>query len=359
MNNTKQEKKIKLAKHAIAFSHKDKWVYGLGSQQTFFSDYSEWEVLVIVSAALTKKLYTQDTLIKELLSLYKNLNKDTIMKAIRFLEKNNFLMYSEEFNPNERYSRNNIFYRLAGGDPHNILKNLSTKTVAIIGCGGIGNYIAHMLGLSGVGKLILVDNDKIELSNLNRQFLFSEEDIGLYKIDVIERELKRRNSSISIEKYYLEINGENSFNQIKEKFDLIVLSADYPPEILYWTNSFCIKTMTPFINVGYYNDISMLGPFVIPSQTACIACMQEESDTDSGEILKDELDTIHQYFKTASFPTVNAVASSMALNDIFKFLGGYGEISSINKRIGIYPLNPKIEEHVFERKPNCSVCGHL
>ncbi len=359
MKNRHQDKKIKLAKHAIAFSYKGKWVYGLGSQQTFFSDYSEWEALVIVSSALTEKLYTQNELIEVLTSSYDFLTKNIILNAISFLENNNFLMYSEEFQPNERYSRNNIFYRLAGGNPLNILENLSRKTVAIIGCGGIGNYMAHMLGLSGVGKLILVDDDKIELSNLNRQFLFAEEDIGLYKIDVIERELQRRSSSIIIEKYYLKIDGSDSYLQIKEKPDLIVLSADYPPEILYWTNRFCVENMVPFVNVGYYNDISMLGPFVIPSETACIGCMQEESDTDSGDTLKDELDIIHKYYKTASFPTVNAVASSMALNDIFKFLGEYGEISSINKRIGIYPLIPKIEEQLFERKMNCKICGHL
>ena len=60
-------------------------------------------------------------------------------------------------------------------------KNISKKTVAIVGCGGIGNVIGVLLATAGVEEFILVDNDRIELSNLSRQIMFKESDQDKYK----------------------------------------------------------------------------------------------------------------------------------------------------------------------------------
>ncbi|BCP63091.1 hypothetical protein SUT503_01490 [Streptococcus parasuis] len=65
-------------------------------------------------------------------------------------------------------------------------------TFVIIGCGSIGNYISYALSVYSPKKLILVDGDRIERSNLNRQILFSEEDINCYKSEVIARELRKK-----------------------------------------------------------------------------------------------------------------------------------------------------------------------
>ena len=354
-----KNKKAKLAKHTNAFNYNKKWIFGLGSQQFIF-DYNEWKTLVRVSSILTLKLFSFNELIEEVQKKYPEISKNEIVEAIKFLDGNNFLMYSEEYRQNERYSRNAIFYRLAGANPQITLEKLRQKTVAVIGCGGIGNYMTHILGLSGIGRLLLVDDDVIELSNLNRQFLFTEEDIGQYKIDIIERELRKRNGKIIVSKYYRKIVNENSFDiLLKEKPDLLILSADFPPEILYWTNAFCVQNKIPFVNVGYYNDISMVGPFVIPGESACIECALGQHNYDISDEINDELQQLYKYYKTASFPTINATASAMALNDIFKFLGEYGKIASLNKRIGIYSLEPKIEELNYQKDPNCQICGHL
>lgn len=103
-------------------------------------------------------------------------------------------MEDADFSDADRNSRANLYYRLVGLEPQAAINRLQKMTIAIVGCGGIGNYLSQILATTGAGTLILIDDDKIELSNISRQFLFSESDVGCLKIDIIERELKKRNS---------------------------------------------------------------------------------------------------------------------------------------------------------------------
>ena len=76
---------------------------------------------------------------------------------------------------------------------------LKDKTVAIIGLGAIGSLISMMLGCIGVGNLILVDGDKVSLSNLSRQFLYSESDVDLnYKVDALAKRIHQNNSEVNV-----------------------------------------------------------------------------------------------------------------------------------------------------------------
>ncbi|WP_273789640.1 ThiF family adenylyltransferase [Bartonella sp. ML70XJBT] len=77
---------------------------------------------------------------------------------------------------NNRYSRSHLHYQSYGMHPASVQHTLLQKSVVILGRGGIGNHVSAMLAASGVGKLTLVDNDVIELTNLTRQILFTEED---------------------------------------------------------------------------------------------------------------------------------------------------------------------------------------
>src|SRR3989338_10791857 len=94
----------------------------------------------------------------------------------------------------ERYSRQELLTEI-GKEGQKILK---TKTVAIIGIGALGTVSSELLARAGIGNLILIDRDIIEESNLQRQTLFAEEDIGKSKADVAKKQLTRINSIINI-----------------------------------------------------------------------------------------------------------------------------------------------------------------
>lgn len=351
---------LRLAKYVQANKFGKKALFGVGKNQIKFTNMKDWSILVALAYIWLKPNLKEDVFNK-VSSKYK-FSEDEMEIAYDILIKNNFLI--EEtiyFDKKDRYSRSYLYYSLSGGNPIEIQHKLKNSTVAVIGCGGIGNNISYMLASSGVGKIILVDDDKIELTNLTRQFLFCEDDIGKYKIDIIERELKKRNSEVSIIKYPLNISRTEDFYKIKEDIDLFILSADSPYSITFWMNKHSIKTKIPFLNIGYINDISVFGPFVIPSKTACFECTQvapSEYDIKNSYFV-EECNKINENFKTATFPAVNNTAASMAMNDIIRYLGDFGELMSKNRRVGIHSLKSQMEFQEMPKNTECKICGHL
>lgn len=350
---------MKLAKYVVAHRYGNKGIFGAGSNQVIFKDLSKWSNLVKISSLLIENKELEE-LQEDVKIKYPNLTNLDVTNAYNYLLNNNYLMGVNEFDNHSRHSRTNLFYRLVGTDPKNSIEKLKSSAIAIIGCGGIGNYLSQILTTSGIGKLLLVDADKIEMSNLSRQFMFTEFDVGKLKVDILERELKNRNSNVEIIKYSINIDNKNSFYKILDKFDLLLLSADTPSEIIYWTNEYCVENNIPYINIGYINDIAVYGPFVIPGKSACFECSHIIQDPlDDNDTLFEEIHSINSNFKTASYPTVNAMASSMALNDVFKFICGYGDISALNQRIGIHSLSLKIETQKIAKNKECRVCSTL
>ena len=121
----------------------------------------------------------------------------------------------------DRYSR-----LLALSDFNNDkLLLLKSKSVLIIGTGGVGQSVATYLITNGVTNLTIVDFDVVELSNLNRQILLTENDIGKAKVDVVKNALLLRNSEAKIEAINLKVDAKN-IDQLIAKFDLVVDAVD-------------------------------------------------------------------------------------------------------------------------------------
>ncbi len=104
------------------------------------------------------------------------------------------------------------------------LEVLKRKHVALIGLGGLGCPIAQYLSTSGLGKITLIDNDKVEESNLQRQILYTSDDIGLYKSDVASKRLNILNPDLNIDSYNIRLTSE-SINLIKD-IDVIIDATD-------------------------------------------------------------------------------------------------------------------------------------
>ena len=101
----------------------------------------------------------------------------------------------------EKYSRQIIIDSIGISGQKKII---DTK-VLIIGCGGLGTSVAQYLSMAGIGGIGLVDDDTINLSNLNRQTLFIEEDIDKAKVDILFKKIKEINPEVSINKYKTKI----------------------------------------------------------------------------------------------------------------------------------------------------------
>ena len=109
------------------------------------------------------------------------------------------------------------------------LQNLHKKTVAIFGLGGVGSYVVEGLVRSGIGNFIIIDNDKIDITNINRQIIATTKTIGRFKVDVAEERIKEINPSANVIKYTEFVGKENEnielFDNIKN-VDYIVDAID-------------------------------------------------------------------------------------------------------------------------------------
>ncbi len=105
---------------------------------------------------------------------------------------------------------------------------LSTSCVAIVGCGGLGGYIAEELARIGVGRLVLIDGDRLEVSNLNRQIMSSELNIGQWKVEASRDRLQSVNSEVQVEVirgWFEEKKGPELFRNV----DLVCDALDSIP----------------------------------------------------------------------------------------------------------------------------------
>jgi molybdopterin/thiamine biosynthesis adenylyltransferase len=129
---------------------------------------------------------------------------------------------------------------------------LRQARVVVVGLGGVGGAAAVALTMSGVGYLHCVEPDVVELSNLNRQILFTEGDLGRPKVDAAVDRLRAHNSDVTVTGEQLAIGGPGMLQLLAAACDVLVLAADQPSEIRSWTNRVCHTTGTAWVHGGYH-----------------------------------------------------------------------------------------------------------
>jgi hypothetical protein len=143
----------------------------------------------------------------------------------------------------ERYDRQLAYFALTQpGAEHAQQQRLAQTTVVVIGVGGLGSWAAAALACVGVGKLVLVDDDTVELSNLNRQVLFRPQDVGALKVEVAAAALRAFNPDLEIESRPEQIRGVNGVARLLGGASIVVATADWPPyRIARWINEACVR----------------------------------------------------------------------------------------------------------------------
>lgn len=286
--------------------------------------------------------------LNDVLQFCNSLKKDGLLKKHQDV--------SDQF---DRYSRHLQYYGLSDIDPNEAQKKLSNLRITLVGVGGIGNWVGlNLVGL-GIKKLKLIDPDTIEDSNLPRQVLFDEDDLGKFKVDIAERELKKRNRNLEVESIKQQVSSENILDLISDS-DFVVLSADKPFFLIQkWTNEACLKLGIPLLNVGYAGQEGVMGPLVVPGKSACLACNNNINTNKSYLQNKDKVDLFNSRFIAPSFVCLNSLISSMASYEIVKFFLGFGELSSLDNMVRINPLNFSINKIENKRDSECLACNQL
>lgn len=276
--------------------------------------------------------------------------------AMLLLEHGNCLIPAHAYDRADRYSRHTLFYELSGADAERVQRRLSQARVVLLGCGGIGSLVAVTLATAGVGELTLVDGDHVELSNLTRQFLFTEADIGLPKAEVLARELRRRNSSCRVQPVIRDMVDTSGLDCLPE-CDLLLVSAD-SPGLTGTVNAYCVASGTVWMNACYVNDIAVWGPLVVPGTTGCWDCQSLTARPPDGDgELTALVARVNGRYQAPSSGPVNMLASSLAALDALRHLGGFGTPASLNRRVGVWSHDLALDQQAAERDPDCATCA--
>ncbi|OLF04838.1 dinucleotide-utilizing protein [Actinophytocola xinjiangensis] len=175
----------------------------------------------------------------------------------------------------ERYSRAHAMWRWMTRDSRrsswDTQLSLRQARIAVVGIGGTGSTAALGLVLSGVGHVHCVEPDVVELSNLSRQVLYTERDLGQRKVDVALHRLREHNSDVVVTGEAVTVRGPGDLATLAARFDVVVLAADQPPEIRSWTNQACLGTGTAWVHGGYHGPQINVGLYR-PGGGACYDC---------------------------------------------------------------------------------------
>ncbi|PSL52827.1 bacteriocin biosynthesis cyclodehydratase domain-containing protein [Saccharothrix carnea] len=157
--------------------------------------------------------------------------------------------------------------------PYEIQARLKHASVALLGLGGTGSAVASGLVASGVGHLHCADFDTVEESNLCRQLLYDEADVGAPKVDRAVARLRAMNSLVEVTGEERRVTGADDVAELMAGRDAFVLCADQPqPDIMRWTNEAALRTGTPWFVSLYTGPMAVVGGYV-PGETGCWECL--------------------------------------------------------------------------------------
>jgi len=237
----------------------------------------------------------------------------------------------------QRYDRQMMIY----GFGEEGQEKLKKAKVFIAGAGGLGSPIAIYLAVAGIGTIRIVDHDTVELSNLNRQVLHQDENIGGEKAASAVAKLQKLNPDVRIEAISETITDDNA-SQLVADSDLIVDAMDNLPT-RYLLNRTAIKKGIPFFHGAVYG-FEGRAMTVIPGKSACLNCVYH------GAAVPRE-----------KFPVIGvtpAVIGCIQATEVIKYITGLGELLT-NRLLNYDALSMKFTEFKVNRDPTCEHCGNL
>ena len=194
-------------------------------------------------------------------------------------------------------------------------KKILASKVLIVGVGGLGSPAAEFLVRSGIGKLGIVDYDKVSLSNLHRQSLYETSHVGKSKVQVIKKTLDRINPNTKVQTYNLKLNN-NNFKKIIKKYDYIVDGSDnFKTKFLL--NDFCLKYRKFLVTGAISKFDGHIFTFDFKNKKLpCLRCFYQESEP-TDDLFNCETEGI--------LGTVASIVGTIQANEILKKILSIGQ----------------------------------
>ena len=230
---------------------------------------------------------------------------------------------------------------LLAGWGEGVQATLKATTIGVVGAGGLGCSALLQLAAVGFGRIIVVDRDAVEQSNLNRQVLHWEADLGRPKVHSASEKLLRMNSNVKVEAVVAELTHENIDRILGEADALIDALDNFPDRLLI--NEFAVSRRIPLFH-GAVWGFEGRAITVLPGRTPCLRCLYGEPPRTAGV-----------------FPVVGvapALVAAIQVTEAIKHFTGIGQM--LAGELLVYDgASMRFLRARVERQPDCPVCGRV
>lgn len=240
----------------------------------------------------------------------------------------------------DRYSRQIILPVIGGKGQEKLLD----AKVLMIGAGGLGSPCALYLASAGVGKIGIVDDDKVEINNLQRQIMHSMKTVGVYKAESAKSTLTGINPDVDVVTYNLRVTSANIMDIIKD-YDIVVDGSDNFPT-RYLVNDACVLSGKPFSHGGIFRFDGQ-AITIVPGKGPCYRCLFREPPPQG---------LVPSCQEAGILGAVAGVIGTIQANEVLKFILGAGELL-IGKLLVFNAMDSFFRQVKVPWDKECPVCG--
>jgi len=221
---------------------------------------------------------------------------------------------------------------------------LKSSSVLIIGAGGLGSPIAMYLAAAGVGRIGLVDYDRVDVSNLQRQVLYTENDLQAPKAEIAAKRLSAANSHIRVDGISGQFNSKNAL-EIASGYDILVDGTDNLPT-RYLLNDLAVLTNRPYVYGSIFRFEGQVSVFGLPGQP-CYRCLFPEPPPPGA---------IPSCASAGVMGVLPGIIGSIQAAEVIKLITGTGEL--LAGRLFLFDaLEMRADTVKIGRKATCPACG--
>ncbi len=223
-------------------------------------------------------------------------------------------------------------------------KLLDEAKVLVIGAGGLGHPVLLYLAGAGVGRIGIVDHDKIELTNLHRQVLFTKKDIGKYKVDIISKKIQEQNPYININSHQLRLDEDNI--SLLNDYDLILDCTDnFHTKFL--VHDFCFINSINLIQASIHKFEGTLNVFKYQElKNGCFRCLWDQQPTS---------DAVGSCNDIGVFGVVAGIFGTLQASEAIKLILGLKTLDN-NKTLCFDVKSMEMNTFTWIPNQSCSFC---
>jgi len=259
-----------------------------------------------------------------------------------------------------RYVRQTSFFADFTDDPAGAQERLRAATVAIVGLGTIGGAIAVHLARAGVGRIRACDTDTISDSNLPRNAVYTNADVGQDKVEVAASRLREVSPELAFEGKRLDVRSATDVEGLAAGSDLVINCADQPSvaQTSEWTGQAAMALGLPHILAGgYRTHLGFVGPTVLPGRSACWKCFEMDYHQNDPFAVNGWKPLAAGRPTGGSLGPLGAVVAGIHAWEAIRILTGILPPAMTNRKGEIDFVDMSVSYHAVDRNPDCPVCG--